>query len=102
MPSWQQHCDFIGRRPYPAWYLLKCDNDYVGAIYLTATNEIGVSILARWREFNFAPRAVRLLIRKHRHNRYLANINPRNHEWIRMFRQLGFRVVQQTYEFRVR
>lgn len=101
MPSWRQHCNFIARRPYAAWYLIRSRTDYVGAIYLTAMNEIGVSILARWRRFGFGPRAIRLLMRKHARRRYLANVNPRNAKWIRMFKRLGFRNVQQTYELRI-
>src|SRR5579862_4787282 len=69
MPSWNAHCQFIARRPYSAWYLIKSDDDYVGAIYLTAINEIGVAILARWRGSGFGPRAVRLLMRKYRRRR---------------------------------
>jgi RimJ/RimL family protein N-acetyltransferase len=98
MPSWTQHRKFIARRPYTAWYLIKSRGDYVGAIYLTAMNEIGISILSPWRGFGFGPCAIQLLMSKHGHRRYLANINPRNEEWIRMFRRLGFRIVQETYE----
>jgi RimJ/RimL family protein N-acetyltransferase len=100
MPSWTQHCRFIARRPYSAWYLIKSRSDYVGAIYLSAMNEIGVTILARWRGFGFGPRAIRLLMRKHPRKRYLANINPRNVKSIRIFRRMGFRIIQQTYELR--
>jgi RimJ/RimL family protein N-acetyltransferase len=101
MPTWKQHCKFIARRPYAAWYLLKSRDDYVGAIYLTAMNEIGVSILKRWRGFNLGPRAIRMLMRKHKRKRYLANVNPRNDESIGIFRRLGFRIIQKTYELRV-
>jgi RimJ/RimL family protein N-acetyltransferase len=98
MPTWRQHCKFIAQRPYAAWYLIKSDHDYVGAIYLTAMNEIGVGILACWHGFGFGPRAIRALMRKHGCRRYLANVNPRNGKSIRMFRRMGFRIIQQTYE----
>lgn len=100
MPSWKAHLKFIAGRPYAAWYLIKSRDDYVGAIYLTAIGEIGVSILARWGGRGFGPRAVRLLMRKHKRGRYLANINPRNEKSIAMFRRLGFHIIQQTYELR--
>jgi RimJ/RimL family protein N-acetyltransferase len=100
MPTWQQHCRFIARRPYSAWYLVKSGTEYVGAIYLTAANEIGVSILSRSRGLGLGPRAVRTLMRKHGHRRYLANINPRNKQSIRMFRRMGFKIIQKTYELR--
>lgn len=101
MPSWRQHCKFVARRPYAAWYLIRARSDYVGAIYLTAMNEIGIGILAQWRGKGLGPRAIGLLMRKHGRRRYLANINPRNKEWVRMFRRLGFCCLQVTYERQV-
>jgi RimJ/RimL family protein N-acetyltransferase len=98
MPTWNQHRKFIARRPYSAWYLIKLREDYVGAIYLTALNEIGISILARWRGFGLGPRAICLLMRRHARKRYLANINPRNKKSIRLFQRMGFYIIQQTYE----
>jgi RimJ/RimL family protein N-acetyltransferase len=100
MPSWKQHLAFIARRPYEAWYLIKSGRDYVGAIYLTAINEIGVFVASQFRELGFGPRAVRLLMRKHGRRCYLANINPQNGQSIQMFRKMGFRLAQQTYERR--
>lgn len=100
MPTWQQHCKFIARRPYSAWYLVKSGPDYVGAVYLTMANEIGLSILARWQGLGLGPRAVRLMMRKHARQRYLANINPRNKRSIRMFQRMGFKIIQETYELR--
>jgi RimJ/RimL family protein N-acetyltransferase len=101
IPSWEEHLKFIAKRPYSAWYLIKSGTGYIGAIYLTAMNEIGIGVLARWRGKGFGPRAIRLLMRKHGRRRYLANINPRNDESIRMFRRLGFRSLQETYELQI-
>lgn len=100
MPSWKQHCKFVARRPYSAWYLIKLREDYVGAIYLTSMNEIGIAVLKQWRKRGVGPAATRLLMRKHGRRRYLANINPRNEESIRLFGRIGFRIIQHTYESR--
>jgi RimJ/RimL family protein N-acetyltransferase len=100
LPSWTRHRKFIARRPYSAWYLIKWRKDYVGAIYLTSMNEIGIAVLKRWRKRGVGPAAINLLMRRHGRRRYLANINPRNKESIRLFRRIGFRVIQQTYELR--
>jgi RimJ/RimL family protein N-acetyltransferase len=100
MPSWKQHCKFVARRPYSAWYLIKLREDYVGAIYLTSMNEIGIAVLKQWRKRGVGPAATRLLMRKYGRRRYLANINPRNEESIRLFRRIGFRIIQHTYELR--
>jgi RimJ/RimL family protein N-acetyltransferase len=100
MPTWKHHIRFVASRPYSAWYLIRWRQDYVGAIYLTALGEIGVGVLAQWRGQGVARAAVRTLMRKHRRNRFLANINPDNEEWAGMFRLLNFRLIQHTYEYR--
>jgi RimJ/RimL family protein N-acetyltransferase len=100
MPTWKQHVRFVASRPYSAWYMIACDCDHVGAIYLTRLDEIGISIFVRYREHGYGPRAVRLLMDKHPRKRYLANTNPRNERSIRMFLRMGFRMIQQTYELR--
>jgi RimJ/RimL family protein N-acetyltransferase len=100
MPTWQQHRKFIEQRPYRAWYLIKAGSDYVGAIYLTSMNEIGIGILAQCQGHGFGARAVRLLMRRHGRRRYLANLNPRNDRSRRMFERLGFAIIQHTYELR--
>ena len=102
MPTWKEHTRFIVRRPYSAWYLIKSEEHYVGAIYLTALNEIGIGILARWRGRGYGPAAIKALMRKHPRERLLANINPRNKKSIRMFEDMGFRIIQQTFELRTR
>lgn len=100
MPTWKNHVKFIAGHPYAAWYLIRSGRDYVGAIYLTALGEIGVGVLAQWRGRGFARAAILALMRKHPRNRFLANINPGNAASIRMFRDMGFHIVQQTYELR--
>jgi RimJ/RimL family protein N-acetyltransferase len=102
MPTWKQHIRFIARRPYSAWYLIKSGPDYVGAVYLTAMNEIGIGILARWHGRGYGPAAIKTLMRKHPRERFLANINPRNTKSIGMFGDMGFRIIQQTFELRTR
>jgi RimJ/RimL family protein N-acetyltransferase len=97
MPTWPEHCKFIAGQPYSAWYLIKSEGAYIGAVYLTRSNEIGVGILVRWRGLGFGPRAVRALMRKHGRRRYLANINPLNKQSIEMFQHMGFLLIQQTY-----
>lgn len=100
MPSWKEHLRFIAKRPYSAWYLIKHNQDYVGAIYLTALGEIGIGILAAWQGQGWGPAAIRALMCKHQRPRFLANINPENAKSIRMFGEMGFRLIQHTYELR--
>jgi hypothetical protein len=101
MPTWKSHVRFLAGHPYSAWYLIRSGQDYVGAIYLTALGEIGISVLAQWREHRFGAAAIEALMRKHPRRRFLANINPDNKEWLEMFRGLDFRLIQHTYELRL-
>lgn len=100
MPTWKEHVRFIAKRPYSAWYLIKHEQDYVGAIYLTALGEIGIGVLTAWRGRGFGPAAIGELMRKHPRQRFLANINPDNAKSIRMFGEMDFHLIQHTYELR--
>jgi RimJ/RimL family protein N-acetyltransferase len=100
LPSFQQHRRFVRSMPYSAWYLIKVGNDFIGAIYLTRADEIGIFVFADYQGMGHAPEAIRLLLRKHPRARYLANVNPANGKSIRLFRRLGFTLLQHTYEHR--
>jgi hypothetical protein len=100
LPTWNEHLRFIAKRPYSAWYLIRSGQHYVGAIYLTASGEIGIGVLANRRGRGFEVAAIKAIMRKHPRSRFLANINPLNSDWIRMFRRLDFKLLQYTYEFR--
>jgi RimJ/RimL family protein N-acetyltransferase len=102
MPSWKKHLAFIASRPYSAWYLVKYRGQYVGSIYLTALDEIGVWVLASWRKEDLKPAIIRELIKRHRRNRFLANINPKNRTSARMLRKMGFRIFQETYQLQTK
>lgn len=100
LPAWKDHLRFIAKRPYSAWYLIRDQQDYVGAIYLTALGEIGVGILRERQGENIELRAVKALMKKNPRRRFLANVNPANRSWVRMFRGLDFKLIQHTYELR--
>lgn len=97
MPTWEDHVAFVDSAPYHAWFLIEWDG-YLGSIYLTHNDEIGVSLFGKHRGQGYAAKAILLLMRKYPRKRYLANINPANEASIRMFERLGFRHIQNTYE----
>lgn len=100
MPTWDEHISFIESRPYEAWYLIVGEvPDILGTVYLTKNDEIGISLFSRYRGAGLAKGAISLLMEKHPRDRYLANINPRNAHSIRMFESMGFRHIQNTYEY---
>ena len=102
MPTWEDHVRFVESEPYEAWYFVVsgdglCDRP-IGACYLSRNNEIGISILKAEKGKGYGPEAIKAIIEKHGPGRYLANINPRNEPSKRVFSNLGFRKIQETYE----
>jgi len=98
MPTWRAHLAFIRSKPYSAWYLVKAGREFVGAIYLSKTNEIGIFVLREHQGKGLGKKAIQALMKRHPRKRFLANINPRNTNSIGMFEGMGFRHIQNTYE----
>jgi len=101
MPSYAQHLAFLKRRPYKAWYLLRVPSlGFVGSVYLSKSDEIGLFLFREYQGKGFGREALRLLMAKHRTvKRFLANINPKNKRSARFFKEMGFIHIQNTYEF---
>ena len=103
MPTMERHAAFVRSQPYQAWYIIAIEDvdwEWVGAIYLTHTNEIGISILKEAQGNCYGPRAIRMLMERHPAARFLANIAPGNTRSIAMFERLGFELIQFTFEKR--
>ena len=98
MPTWEQHIGFIHARPYHGWYLIVNNRSWVGSIYLTSANEIGLHMMPGYRGKGFGRQAVDQLIGIFGPGRYLANIAPANYRSQEFFEKRGFRQIQATYE----
>ena len=102
MPSYFEHIQFVDSKPYKAWYLVIEESEgYVGAVYLSRQNEIGVGIFKAHRGKGYGEAAVKELMRRcplTEGERYLANVNPSNDVSRAMFEKLGAKVIQYTYE----
>lgn len=102
MPSYFEHIQFVDSKPYKAWYLVIEESEgYVGAVYLSRQNEIGVGIFKAHRGKGYGEAAVKELMRRcplPEGERYLANVNPDNDVSRAMFEKLGAKVIQYTYE----
>ena len=98
MPTFSQHVKFVISKPYSKWYIIEYKKQKVGSIYLTQTNEIGIHIIKEIRRKNIATLALKILMKKHPKQRYLANINPKNQKSIKFFTKQKFNLIQYTYE----
>ena len=99
MPTWEEHKRFVGSKPYAAWYLIVDRDDFVGAVYLTKADEIGIFVFEKYQGRGHARRAIRALMSAHPRDRYLANIAPGNDPSLNLFKKLGFTHIQETFEF---
>ncbi len=98
MPSFEQHLKFVMSKPYSKWYVIEAFKNNVGSIYLTKDNEIGLFIKEDFDAKGIASKAIKLLIEKHPHSRYLVNISPKNKKLIQFYKNQKFNLIQHTYE----
>ena len=64
LPTFEQHRQFVTRRPYRCWFLIKREPlDWVGYVSATHQNEIGVVISKAYRGYGYGPAAIRQLMR---------------------------------------
>ncbi len=97
MPSWEEHVRFVESKPYQDWCFIL--NEWpVGACYLSKQNEIGIFVFKVHQGHGHGKWAIEALMQKHGKKRYLANISPSNDRSAAMFRKLGFKQIQRTYE----
>lgn len=113
LPTFEQHRQFVTRRPYRCWYLIERQAEgkeepvLIGYVSATNQNEIGIVIRKPFRGCGFGPMAILMLTQIHRplpaepsvrNGRWLANIAPGNARSRHVFESLGFREIQRTYE----
>ncbi len=98
MPSWDEHVRFVESRPYQAWYFIEDDTVTAGACYLSKQDEIGVFVFKAHQGKNYGTWAIGALMLKHGRRRYLANVSPKNARSLELFRNLGFKQIQVTFE----
>lgn len=96
-----EHKEYINSRPYHALYMIDVEGEAVGSVYLTNKDEIGIFIFKRYQGCGLAKRVIRTLMELHPRSTYLANISPSNKPSICLFKHLGFKIKQHTYQLEV-
>ena len=99
MPTWAQHVRFVSSSPYPFYKIIYDHGRKVGVCYLTISNEIGIFISRKWQRMGYGKDAVRKILELYPRSRLLANISPSNTKSQALFKNLGFTLIQYTYEF---
>lgn len=114
MPTWEQHLEYMARKPYYLWFIILTKHPIavqedvpIGAISVTQRNEIGIMLVPEYRRRGYASQAIKHLldyypplpmIRGERPATFVANIHPKNEASIRLFTSLGGVHIQNTYK----
>lgn len=59
LPSWDAHVAYVDAKPYRWWYLILTGGQYVGQVYASQMNEIGIIILRAHRGKGYGKEAVK-------------------------------------------
>jgi RimJ/RimL family protein N-acetyltransferase len=98
MPDFTSHAWFVESQPYSKWFLIQVGGESVGSIYLSRQGEIGVFVFKAHQGKGYAKEAIKAVMAMQPGHRFLANINPANEKSARLFSELGFKLIQHTYE----
>ena len=97
-PERNRHVSFVLAHPYREWTLIMAENQWVGAIYITHQNEIGIGILKKYQRKGYARQAIDLMMQRHPRPYYLANVAPGNHPSHRLWESFpDHAICQITY-----
>ena len=104
LPTYHQHKKFVENHPYRFWYLIKNEQKYIGVIYVTFENVIGINTIISSEELYI--NAIKALINFHkpleeiksiRNKFFVINVNPNNKILIEAIKTLGLNHIQNTY-----
>ena len=108
LPTREQHEVYVKHSPYALWYLANLDDDWLGYVYASWDNEIGIWVFREHRGRGYGPKILKMFLDENsplpgvpgkRSSHFVANINPSNERSIHMFKSFGFRHIQATYSY---
>ena len=105
-PSYKDHLEFCLNNPYKHWLLYYQSNKFMGAIYITNENLIGINF------FNYqgdcAEKAIRFILEHFEPapeiksvvpDSFYCNIAPENKDLIKLVKSLDAKLTQSSYKF---
>ncbi len=96
MPPYEMHVRFVTSRPYLHWYIASKNGKYVGAVYISKMNEIGIFVLEDFTHLGYGSEILDLLFKKHKNMQvFKANISPLNSDSIAFFANKDFKYLKQ-------
>jgi len=107
MPTFDEHRLFVQSHPYRAWYLIKRGARYIGSVYFTHLNSIGIFVMPSAK--NYLTAALKLALAKHRPlpsiksvrtDSFDFNISPNDAYLAAALEEIGAKCVQVTYSLK--
>ena len=100
-----EHEDFFQNHPYRNWYLIKFESDYIGTLYLSNENIIGINFI----KYNktFLKKTINFVLDEHeplppiksiRSDSFLINVHPDNSKLSSFLVDNGAIHIQSTYK----
>jgi len=102
MPTWEEHVKFVKSKPYSKWYVIYNNDQKIGSIYLSNQNEIGIHLLKKYENESIYLESIKQLMLLNLKIKFRVNVSPKNKNYIVLFKKLGFKMVQHTYELDLR
>jgi len=106
IPNYKEHSEFVKNHPYRHWFLLKKNKKFIGSIYITSLNTIGLdtySIKENMIESIFLRLFSKIKplpeIKSIRPKSFSINISPSNRKLAVIIKNIGGKKIQSTYEF---
>ena len=98
MPTFVEHVKFVRKKPYAKWYIIFENKKKAGSVYLSKQDEIGIFLKKEFQKKRIARKAIKLVMKKNPRSRYIANVSPKNKVSKKFFKNIGFKLIQYTYE----
>ena len=101
------HEDFFQNHPYRNWYLIKFKSDYIGTLYLSKDNMIGINFI-KYKEI-YLKKTINFVLSNHeplppiksiRSDSFLINVHPENSKLSNFLVDNGAIHIQSTYKLK--
>lgn len=105
--NYKNHKEFVQNHPYRFWYLILEKENYIGVVYLTNQNVVGINTIKSSKKLYL--NALKTIIKMHkplepiksvRSKFFTINVNPENYILIEAIKLLNLSHIQNTYIFK--
>lgn len=106
LPNFKKHKLFVLSNPYRFWYLIEKENLFIGSVYISKLNTIGIHFLKINKEL--LKDVLLFLLKKfkplkeipsYRTANFIINLSYKNKEYADVISKLGGTKIQETYIF---